>query len=77
MVLADMLLYDAKESGRNTAAALDPSTRARPRTGARLEWKRRIDAALDDDLFELYLQPILDLRTGEITGAEALLRLVD
>ena len=33
--------------------------------------------ALDHDLFEVYFQPLVDIRTGAPFGAEALLRLRD
>ena len=77
LALADMLLYDAKDAGRNRYAALDPSGTERSRLGTRLEWMARIENALDNDLFELYLQPILNVAENRVVGAEALLRLVD
>lgn len=77
LALADMLLYDAKEAGRNQHAVLDPSGTEQPRSGARLEWMARIESAIENDAFELYLQPILDVRSNRIVAAEALLRLVD
>lgn len=77
LALADMLLYDAKEAGRNQHAVLDATGTGQPRSGARLEWIGRIESALENDDFELYLQPILDVRTDRIVAAEALLRLVD
>lgn len=77
MVLADMLMYDAKESGRDTSVVLSSADDDKPRTGARIEWKHRIEEALAEDRFLLHLQPILELTTGRITGAEALVRLVD
>ena len=76
LALADMLLYDAKDAGRDQYAVLESSV-TRPRTGARLEVKGRIEAALENDAFVLHLQPILDLRTNRVVGAEALLRLAD
>lgn len=77
LALADMLMYDAKEAGRDRFAVLDDSQGVQPRTFARMEWKSRIEHALENDLFELYLQPVLHLDSGRITGAEALIRLVD
>ncbi|NHA67961.1 bifunctional diguanylate cyclase/phosphodiesterase [Phycicoccus flavus] len=77
LALADMLLYDAKDAGRNRHAVLDPGGTQQPRTGARLEWTARVEAALENDSFALYLQPILDVRTDRVVAAEALLRLVD
>ncbi|GAA1878110.1 sensor domain-containing protein [Lapillicoccus jejuensis] len=77
LALADMTMYDAKDAGRDGVVVLDEDARRQPRTGARMAWKRRIEDALEDGAFELHLQPILDLRSGEIHSAEVLLRLAD
>jgi diguanylate cyclase (GGDEF)-like protein/PAS domain S-box-containing protein len=77
LALADMLMYDAKDAGRDGFAVVDDSRSVQPRSGARMAWKARIEAALENDHFELYLQPLLHLDTGRVTGAEALIRLVD
>ncbi|QKE84663.1 EAL domain-containing protein [Arthrobacter sp. NEB 688] len=77
LALADMLMYDAKDDGRNRYVLLGQSARSEPRSGARLAWRSRLENAIDHDLFELHLQPIVDVRTNRVTGAEALLRLVD
>lgn len=77
MALADMMLYDAKDLGRNTAAVFDPATGLRPRTGARMEMKMRLEDAICNDRLVLHLQPILDTRSGQVRGAEALVRMVD
>ncbi len=39
--------------------------------------KRLLDSAIENDLVEVYLQPLTDARSGKIVGAEALCRLVD
>lgn len=75
--LADLLMYDAKDSGRNQFASLDESTPRQPRTSARMAWRTRLERALEQDLFALHLQPILNLQSDRIASAEALLRLVD
>ena len=77
MALVDMLMYDAKEAGRNGFALLDETGDRLPRVGARLAWRTRLERALEEDLFTLYLQPILDLGRQRVGSAEALLRLVD
>ena len=41
------------------------------------EMKRLLDTAIENDLVEVYLQPLTDARSGKIVGAEALCRLVD
>ncbi|MGH2917381.1 MAG: putative bifunctional diguanylate cyclase/phosphodiesterase [Solirubrobacteraceae bacterium] len=77
LALADMTMYDVKEAGRDGVVVLDEEASRQPRSGARLEWRRRIEDAVSNDDFVLHLQPILDLRTGAIHSAEALLRLAD
>ncbi len=77
LALADMLMYDAKDSGRDQYVVLDDEHFRAPRSGARMAWRSRIERAIEGDLFELHLQPILDLRTDRIESAEALIRLVD
>ncbi len=77
LALADMTMYDAKDAGRNRFAVLDETTGSRPRTGARLQWRTRIERALENDSFALHLQPIVDLGTNRIGSAEVLLRLDD
>ncbi len=43
----------------------------------RLAWTSRIRDAVRDDRFELFAQPILDLRSDELSGTELLLRMHD
>lgn len=77
LALADMTMYDAKEAGRNQVAVLPEGDERGPRTAARLHWQSRIEAALQEDRFELHLQPIMNIATGRISSAEVLLRLRD
>jgi len=77
LALADMTMYDAKDAGRDGYVVLDELDFHQPRSGARLEWRARIEEALEQDNFTLHLQPILDLSTGAVRSAEALLRLSD
>ncbi|MGZ4436947.1 MAG: sensor domain-containing protein [Nocardioidaceae bacterium] len=77
MAAADMTMYDAKEAGRDGYAVLDYAAYQQPRTGARMEWQNRIENAIENDLLVLHLQPILDLATDTVTGAEVLVRMVD
>ncbi len=44
---------------------------------APLNWSTRIRRCLQEDGFELHLQPILDLRLGAVTHHEALVRMSD
>ncbi|WP_153504311.1 bifunctional diguanylate cyclase/phosphodiesterase [Cumulibacter manganitolerans] len=75
--LADMLMYDAKDAGRNGYAMLSEIDPDQPLTGARMAWKPRLQRAIDEGLFELHLQPLLDLQSDRIKGAEVLVRLAD
>ena len=69
---ADTAMYYAKGNGKRTHALFAPSMHEsaldRLRTGAELRH------ALDHHQLELFYQPIVALDTGEVTGAEALLR---
>lgn len=67
---ADIALYQAKTSGRNTLQFFDPAMQAHAQARAALEADIRAGMALDQ--FMLYFQPQIDHE--RITGAEALLR---
>ena len=73
----DMTMYDAKDAGRDRYVVHDSSEFPVPRTGARIAWASRIEAALHNDGFRIHAQPILDVPTGRITGAELLIRMID
>ena len=75
LALADMTMYDAKESGRNRVALLAEGEGRGPRSSMRLQWQSRIEEALEHDRFALHFQPIMDMKTGRIDSAEVLLRL--
>ncbi len=75
LALADMTMYDAKEAGRNRVSILEEDSDRLPRSGARLEWQNRIEAALEHDRFVLHFQPIVDVETSEVVSAEVLLRM--
>ena len=69
---ADAAMYRAKESGRNRCVLFDEEMRA----GAmlRLEVERELRHALDRDELALHYQPVINLKTGDVTGLEALVR---
>jgi diguanylate cyclase (GGDEF)-like protein len=77
LVDADLALYEAKATGRNRVAVAAGDQRSREQMQTRQSWVERIRSALDNDGFELWAQPILDLSTREITRHELLLRLGD
>jgi diguanylate cyclase (GGDEF)-like protein len=69
---ADIAMYYAKKSGRNRYKVFTPDMNTRS------VWRNAIEQglhqALDQDKFVLHYQPKVNLATGAITGAEALLR---
>lgn len=77
LVAADMTMYDAKDAGRDRYEIFDARDSASPHTAARISWATRIRQALRDDRFVLYAQPVVDLQTREVAGAELLLRMLD
>ncbi len=72
---ADLALYHAKDTGRDRVAVFDSALRARAleRVGVESVLRR----ALDEGGLRMYLQPVVGLATGEVQGAEALVRLLD
>lgn len=69
---ADAAMYQAKRSGRARQEVYDDDMRARAAQRLRVESELR--NALDSGQLVAYYQPIVDLETGRIVGAEALAR---
>ena len=69
---ADAAMYRAKNDGRNIITMYSRSMNTTSRERVQLE--DHLHEALENDEFELHYQPQLDLRTGNISGAEALVR---
>lgn len=69
---ADMALYQAKASGGGTSQifSADLKRQAEQRRSLQGDLRR----AFEDNQFELFWQPQVDMGTGEIIGAEVLLR---
>lgn len=69
---ADLAMYQAKKRGKNTFVIYQPSDGDQP--AHRLKIRSQLNVALEQEQFELFFQPKIDLETGSIKGAEALIR---
>ncbi len=69
---ADAAMYHAKESGRNQHHFYERSMNRL--AVERLALAGRLRRAIAQDEFLLHYQPIVNLRTGRITGVESLIR---
>ena len=69
---ADTAMYRAKEAGRDACRFFTPEMNAHAQR--RLELENALRRAVDNGEFVLHYQPKVDIRSGRITGAEALLR---
>ncbi|OPZ00667.1 diguanylate cyclase [Bradyrhizobium sacchari] len=69
---ADLAMYGAKASGRRTHRFFEPEMDASAK--ARLTMEQDLRQALVNGGFEIHYQPLVDLRSGEVSGCEALLR---
>ncbi|OYY93081.1 MAG: two-component system response regulator [Hydrogenophilales bacterium 28-61-23] len=69
---ADVAMYQAKESGRNTYSFYTPALTLA--ANERLELEARIRRGLAQGEFVLHFQPQLDMQTGALIGCEALVR---
>jgi EAL domain-containing protein (putative c-di-GMP-specific phosphodiesterase class I) len=69
---ADQAMYVAKSNGRNRYSYFTASMQAHAQNRMRLS--NDLHLALPGQQFELYYQPIIDLHSGQVLKAEALLR---
>ncbi|MBI5903355.1 MAG: diguanylate cyclase, partial [Deltaproteobacteria bacterium] len=69
---ADIAMYLAKDEGRNAYRFY--TTALNTRTIERLELENRLRKAVERDELVLHYQPQIDIKTGEVTGIEALVR---
>ncbi len=74
---ADAAMYKAKDAGRGCFRLYSASEHEVQHLGEHARWAGRIRRALESDQFVLFYQPILDLKSGEVTDYEALLRMED
>ncbi|HKU08498.1 MAG TPA: GAF domain-containing protein [Bradyrhizobium sp.] len=69
---ADMAMYLAKEDGKNGFRFFNSDVKVQ--SIERLTLETALRRALERDQFSLHYQPKVEMRAGEITGVEALLR---
>ncbi|NMG55758.1 sensor domain-containing protein [Aromatoleum aromaticum] len=69
---ADLAMYQAKHCSRGAYCVYEPDLEHRDDVSTSVEG--RLKQALAKNTFALYYQPVIDLRTGAVRGAEALLR---
>src|SRR5690606_4691346 len=69
---ADAAMYDAKSNGRNDYRFFEASINASTRRSIGIQ--RALPGAIANNQLYLHYQPKFDGKTGEILGAEALLR---
>ncbi len=69
---ADMAMYEAKAAGRRTFRFFDAQMNASQ--AAQMQLDVGLRSALQHEQFVLHYQPVVDLQTGQLRGAEALLR---
>ncbi len=74
---ADLAMYQAKEAGRSQWHIFSGKEGARRQVRAQAHWRRKIEDALSHNRFVLVYQPILNLKTQQISHYEALLRMRD
>jgi diguanylate cyclase (GGDEF)-like protein/PAS domain S-box-containing protein len=69
---ADLAMYAAKDAGKGTHEFFRASMLHR--LESRLKWRHDLERGLREDEFVLHYQPVCNLDTGQVVGAEALLR---
>ncbi|MCC6175671.1 MAG: EAL domain-containing protein [Chloroflexi bacterium] len=69
---ADLALYRAKDAGRARHSVFDPSTGQF--SVDRLDLESELRRAVERDELRLHFQPLVDLESGRVLGAEALVR---
>ncbi len=72
---ADIACREAKNRGRNRAEFYRVSKSETQQIAADVGWMRRLREAIDNNLFELRFQPVVEIASGETSHHEVLLRL--
>jgi diguanylate cyclase (GGDEF)-like protein len=72
---ADMACQAAKTHGRNRVEIYSPAGKQSEQMAKDVDWTNRLRTAVESGGFELYYQPLLHIKSGEVSHYEALLRL--
>jgi diguanylate cyclase (GGDEF)-like protein/PAS domain S-box-containing protein/excisionase family DNA binding protein len=73
----DAATHQAKDQGRNRVVLFNPASDALRANHRRTQWSRLIVEALEQDEIALYVQPVVQLRTGTALHQEIFLRIRD
>lgn len=69
---ADIAMYQAKARGKGYTEVFNKDMHAR--IVERMELERELGEALEEQQFQVFYQPVLDLKNGRLSGFEALVR---
>lgn len=69
---ADIAMYEAKRAGKGQIKIFDPAMRLS--ATKHLEFRSELGSAIENKQLRLMFQPQVDLNSGEVIGAEALVR---
>jgi len=74
---ADLAMYQAKRRGKGCSHVFSLQENTREHLEFQLFWQNKIQYAIDNKRFVLHFQPVLDLKSNDISHYEALVRIVD
>lgn len=75
MGFSDLAMYKAKSAGKNTYHVFSADDQTREQLETRVFWKHKIEDALENNLFVLHYQPILNIENNVIQHYEVLIRM--
>jgi diguanylate cyclase (GGDEF)-like protein/PAS domain S-box-containing protein len=77
MGFADLAMYKAKSAGKGSYHLFSADDKTREQLETRVFWKQKIEDALENNLFVLHYQPILDIDSSTVQHYEVLVRMRD